>query len=102
MKKELFSRFIVLVMVGIIIFLGIMASKEKRKQLAPIGQTIVIDSDTLIVVNYEGGGYGKPSGYRLSNGVLVNRKIIDSYEIQGFTELSKECGTEIDKDIAGQ
>lgn len=81
MKKELFSKFIVLIMVGIIIFLGIMASKEKRKQLAPIGQTVVINSDTLTVVNFEGGGYGKPSGYRLSNGILVNRKIIDNHEI---------------------
>ena len=85
MKEKLFSLIKILIMilfiVGVTFFAAIMASKEKRNYLAPIGRTIVINSDTLIIVNYEGGGFGKPSGYRLSNGVLVNKKIINSYGI---------------------
>lgn len=46
-----------------------------------IGKTIVIENDTLLIVNYLDGGFGNPKGFVLSNGVIIDDKIVKSYEI---------------------
>ena len=43
-----------------------------------IGQEVIIQSDTLIVVSYQRGGWGLPRGYVLSNGLVVDEKILIS------------------------
>ena len=46
-----------------------------------IGKEIVINKDTLTVVSYQIGGFGHPSGFMLSNGVIVDEKLVKSEQI---------------------
>ena len=41
-----------------------------------IGKEVVIQGDTLTVVSYQGGGFGNVSGFMLSNGVIIDEKLI--------------------------
>ena len=43
-----------------------------------IGKEIVIQGDTLTIVSYQGGGFGNISGFMLSNGVIVDEKLVKS------------------------
>ena len=41
-----------------------------------IGKEVVIQGDTLTVVSYQDGGFGNVSGFMLSNGVIIDEKLI--------------------------
>lgn len=43
-----------------------------------LGKEIVIQNDTLTIVKYHPGGWGHPSGFMLSNGVIIDKKLIES------------------------
>ena len=43
-----------------------------------IGKEVVIQGDTLTIVSYQGGGFGNVSGFMLSNGVIIDEKLIKS------------------------
>ena len=46
-----------------------------------IGKTVVIEKDTLLIVNYQQGGFGNTQGFILSNGVFIDDEIVRAYEI---------------------
>lgn len=41
-----------------------------------LGKEIVIQNDTLTIVKYHPGGWGHPSGFMLSNGIIVDKKLV--------------------------
>ena len=45
-----------------------------------IGQEVVLRDDTLMVVSYQRGDWGHPRGYVLSNGLVVDEKILRDLE----------------------
>ena len=45
-----------------------------------IGQEVVLRDDPLMVVSYQSGGWGRPRGYVLSNGLVVDEKILSDLE----------------------
>lgn len=56
---------------------GIITAREHKKIVnQAIGSTIIFGRDTLQIVNYQRGGFGRPAGFLLSNGLIVNEKVI--------------------------
>lgn len=56
---------------------GIITAREHKKIVnQAIGSTIIIGRDTLEIVNYQQGGFGRPAGFLLSNGLIVNERVI--------------------------
>ena len=43
-----------------------------------IGKEIVIQGDTLTIVSYQYGVFGNVSGFMLSNGVIIDEKLVKS------------------------
>lgn len=56
---------------------GISTAREHKKIVnQAIGSTIILGRDTLEIVNYQRGGFGRPAGFLLSNGLIVDERII--------------------------
>lgn len=54
--------------------------REHRKFVKEhIGKTIVIQQDTLVILNYQKGRFGNSCGFTLSNGALVSEQFVKKY-----------------------
>lgn len=53
--------------------------KAERDELInnSLGKEIVIQNDTLTIVKYNPGGFGHPGGFMLSNGVIIDKKLVE-------------------------
>lgn len=87
--KDIIGNVIVFaIIIGVIFFItwamktgGDRIREHKHLINQSIGKRIVIENDTLLIVNYLDGGFGNPRGFVLSNGVLIDDKIVKTYEI---------------------
>ena len=75
-----FGAILLVCMFSLIGFASYKAVKEsaERKELInnSLGKEIVIQNDTLTIVKYHSGGWGHPSGFMLSNGVIIDEKFV--------------------------
>lgn len=55
---------------------SITVREYKKTVRQAIGSTIIIGRDTLQIVNYQRGGFGRPAGFLLSNGLIVDERVI--------------------------
>ena len=54
-------------------------STEREELInSSLGKEIVIQNDTLTIVKYHPGGWGHPSGFMLSNGAIIDEKLVKS------------------------
>lgn len=80
--KELTIRiFILLLLISLSLFMFfvcINSLKESNKRAKSfIGKKVIVDSDTLTIINYK-----NEFNFVLSNGVVVNKKIVENFLIK--------------------
>jgi len=70
---------VVLSFLGFAIYKTMKDSAEREELINnSLGKEIVIQNDTLTIVKYHPGGWGHPSGFMLSNGVIIDKKLVKS------------------------
>ena len=50
--------------------------EERAFTTSMIGKKVIIQGDTLLIVNYQDGGFGKPRGFMLSNGIMIDNDLL--------------------------